>query len=621
VKVRGPLIGGVASAVVIALSIGPASASGAESCEGTACGVPKCWDSSVRLRPDMTRRVRFSCWDTTSARLVTPPAHSDVSNVSTDWSGVSFDARPHDGAPRYDEAVFEVSGHEGSVEERVRIEVVPRSENSAPVCYGDRISQRTDGTGPVDLFMHPSCYDPDDDEFVMEGGPPGVHRDSPKSVPAGESESNWYYRTATAAGEEVTTVWATDSLGARSPDARLEITVGPGVDSLPTCTPGSYTAASVIAVRSRPGATRRFGIRCEDSDADPFTAQVSSPPERGTLSIVDPIGPRSGWWGVERWYDATYVPPDDSLESDPFTITASGERGDGPAGRMAMVPRELPENHGGGCGWSPADVLNPGAGVLTVSCIDDEGDPLSAEIITEPRHGQAGPAVLTPGLYGYEDITVPYVPEPGHEGYDCVEVRITDGHGLVFKIAIDIWVRPAPPEPPDLPDPPPLPEVPPLPEAPTLPPIPPATTGPAPPEAAGTRAEPVRSVVERILGTQNVKRVRNGGGAQVWARSKLSRRDALRTGEAPSVVVVCSARCQIKGDSALAPRAKALRSSRRKSLAAVMPGQPHVLSLTLGGAERRALRRSRRPRATFRLRIRADGAAPTALRHSIPFTR
>ena len=47
----------------------------------------------------------------------------------------------------------------------------------------------------------------------------------------------WHYRTTTASGQEETTFWATDDLGARSDDTPLSVEVGPGVDRLPSCAP------------------------------------------------------------------------------------------------------------------------------------------------------------------------------------------------------------------------------------------------------------------------------------------------------------------------------------------------------------------------------------------------
>jgi hypothetical protein len=547
----------------------------------------------------MTRNVRLSCTGVVSAKLLKPPEHSDISNMSVEeYYGLRFDARPHAGAPRWDEATFELTGHEGTVEQRVRIEVIPTSENSAPICQGDQATKRSDGTGPVDLFMHPYCRDDDGDEFTIYGGPPGTHPQSPKSVPAGESDSNWMYRTATFSGTETATIWAVDSLGARSADGQLSVTVGPGVDRLPECTPSSWGSGGPYAIAHRPGQPRRFALICKDADSDPFDVRVSSPPERGALAVFD-IGEASfsSYWGAERWIDAAYAPADGSTEPDPFTVTASGANGDGQS-HFVMVPRPLPENSGAGCGWSGAEIRTSTAGVVRVSCNDDEGDPLTAEITTQPRHGTIGPAVITPARYGYDDITIPYVPDSGYEGYDCIEVRISDGHGSELKIAIDIWVKPLPP-------PLPVVELPPLP---TLPPI----------QLPGVGVPSTRAVVQQVLGTDSVKRVQDAAGVEVWARSKLSRKELARTGQATGVVVVCTARCQIRGYAELANGSKAIRSSRRKTVATVLARQPHAMALTLGAVEKRSLKRAKKPAARFKLSIRLDGAKGSSLKRTIP---
>jgi hypothetical protein len=566
----------------------------------------------------MDRSVRVSCTGATSARLVTPPAHSDVTNVAAGFSGLTFDARPHADAPREEEAVFELTGHEGSAEQRVRLEVLPNDRNSAPVCWGDRAAMRSDGTGPVEVSVNPYCWDFDGDDFVIEGGGPGVHLDLPRHVPAGEGGSGSRYRTATYSGSETTTVWATDSLGARSADAEVQVTVGPNVDRPPRCTPSSYSTADVIAVNTRPGQVRRFALICVDLDGDPFVSHLSSPPARGALALVEGP-PTAGYSAFERWSDATYVPTDDSLEPDPFSVTATGTAGDGPEARMAMVPRALPYNGGGGCGWSPAEAVSPAPAVLHVSCDDDEGDPLTAEVVTAPHHGTLTPAVVTPSAYGEQAITSTYVPEPGYEGYDCVQLRIADGHGLEFKISVDIWVRPpVKVEPPDLPELPQLPEVPELPSTPELPHVSPVVPPPTVTVPLGASGTPLRRLVEKVLGTRSVKRVKSFAGAQVWARTKLSRSGLLRLGEAPGLVVVCAGRCRVQADSVLAGGATPIRSSRRKSVVAVTPGQPQVLALTLGDAERLRLRGLRKPAARFTVSIRRAGAAAKTLKRSIP---
>jgi hypothetical protein len=352
--------------------------------------------------------------------------------------------------------------------------------------------------------------------------------------------------------------------------------------------------------------------------------------------------PQYGYWGVERWIDATYTPVDDSLEPDRFAFTAAGLRGDGPPGRMAIVPRRLPENGGGSCGYSPASIVTNLPGTAWLRCDDDDGDPLSAEVLTEPQHGIAASPVITPAAYGGDDITIPYVPNPGYEGYDCIKVRVGDGHGLEFNIVIDIWVRPAPPDPPPLPDPPGAPDLPPAPDAPPVdPPLPELTMGsvpgappPAPPHGSPHAApgaapivpahpagrEDVRALAEQALGTTAVKRLSRGGGTEVWARSKLSKNDLLRYGSAPGLAVVCLVDCEIRSDSVLAG-VRRLKATRHKTVAAKTPGQAHVVALALSRAERKALRKARKPRGTFKLSVRPAGGKARPVRRSIPIRR
>ena len=160
------------------------------------------------------------------------------------------------------------------------------------------------------------------------------------------------------------------------------MTVGPGIDRPPECRPLGWSQGDVRPIPSRPGAVRNFGLYCTDSDADPFTAAISSPPQRGLIPLFMEGPSSTGYGGREGWIDATYVPVDASLEPDPFSVTASGAQGPGPAVRMAIVPRELPANGGGGCGWGSAGTQTNVPGELHFNCDDEEGDPLSARVIT-----------------------------------------------------------------------------------------------------------------------------------------------------------------------------------------------------------------------------------------------
>lgn len=588
--------------VIIAVGLGapqPARAAACDEANSSSCGKPSCWVDRVKLRPDRTRAIRLSCYNAKDAKLKTPPEHSDISNLTANYDGVRFDAKPREGAPRDDSMVLEIVGQEQPIDLHVPIQVIPLSENTAPTCYGGSYTQRSDGTGPVDVSMWPWCRDEEGDGFTLEGGGRGVHLTSPATVPPGEGGLSWLYRTATWSGTETTSIWATDELGARGSDASIDVTVGPGVDRLPYCAAMSSWGYDVIPIRMRPGTPRRFGISCSDADADEMDIKLSSPPERGVMPLFLP-DQTFGYPTTYRAVDVTYAPRDDSVEPDPFTVSVSGPRGEGPPARMAMTPVPLPENNGGWCGSGYGSVTAGTPGTLTVSCDDNEGDTVSARVVREGRHGVTGPPVVTPAKYGSQDVTIPYVPEPGYEGYDCVELLVTDGHGSEYKIAIDVWIYPKW----ELPPMPPLPTLPP---PPTLPPLP-----------ADLSPKEVKTLASQMLGSEHVKQVHVDGGAQVWARSKLSRKELMRKGQAPGIVVVCSRKCKVRGDAALANGSRALRTSRRKTAAAVAARQPHVMSLALGPAERRALGRAKKPQAKFNLNIRAGGGKTTSLKRSIP---
>ncbi len=187
----------------------------------------------------------------------------------------------------------------------------------------------------------------------------------------------WHYLPTIAAGEEQTTYYAIDALGARSADAPISVVLGPAVDRLPTCHPSSWsTYPAFNPIYSRPGATRRFAVMCDDADGDALQPRLTSAPTRGAFADFAPELPSHGFWGTEVWVDVTYVPHSSHEGEDRFAVTATGTRGDGPAGQMGIVSRALPANSGAGCGWSPGST-KPGVPVtLEATCEDTDGDPV-----------------------------------------------------------------------------------------------------------------------------------------------------------------------------------------------------------------------------------------------------
>jgi hypothetical protein len=585
-------------------------------CTDDQCGVPECWSTPLRVRPDMPRTLRVSCSRVVSAKLVSGPAHGTISDVSSNWGMLAFTIRANADAPRDDEVVFEVAGEWETIEQRFPIEVKPLAENLPPTCYGAEAKQRSDGKGPVDVYLWPYCYDPDGDEFSARGDGPGVHVEERVEFGANETLSSWRYRTAIHVGTEIARLWTTDVLGARSEDAELKMTVGPDVDRLPECypQPGTWSYSGLPTIATRPGVTRRFGIVCTDWDADPFVTAITAPPKRGALATV-PVGPGhepSGY--TQQSLEATYVPVGDSMEPDEFTLTAAGSRGTAEQ-RVSIVPRALPENGYGGCSYGGIWTSTGVAATAQLDCHDEEGDELSVEIVDAPRHGTLGPVLTVPAPMGSVRHTVEYLPEPGFKGYDCFKVAIFDAHGFRSEMLIEVNVGETPIFLPPLPYPDPLPPLPfPLPPA-----FPPSGRPGPPPRAVEAM---VKGYVKQALDTPTVRRLPSTGDAQVWAPARLSKRELLRDGVEPAMVVLCPSGCRLRSDTELftGSRTRA-RKSRRQTAQVLGPGQGHLLLLTVTEDQRTPLSRAPRARADVRLGLRPPGRKPRTVKRAIAFGR
>ena len=608
---RGRILAGVILVLGVLAPAPPAEAT----CEGEECGVPSCHPANLRVRPGMPRALYVTCERAVGVKLVSGPAHGTISDLRREWSTIRFTVTAAADAPRHDEIVLEVAGEWKTIQQSFPIEVKPLSENEPPTCYGAEVSKRSAGDGPVEVYMNPWCGDPDGDELTATGTGPGVHLHTPVEIASNHTLSSWWYRTATHAGSETTLLRATDVLGASS-EVELHVTVGPGVDRLAACGVNNVnTDEGTYVIHARPGAVRRFGISCGDPDGDPFVMTPSVAPSRGAFTPVLGMTGTDGFsW---QQYDTTYVPADDSMEPDEFAVTATGTHGSQQA-RMRIVPRALPENGGGWCNWGGMYTFENVPTESVVECIDEEGDELSIEVLEAPRHGIAGPPVVTPWLYGHTRITIPYVPQPGFAGYDCLKVRVTDGNGLEQTMLLEVDVQrlvEAPLPVPELPlTPPPLP----LPDLPLRPIAPPGA--PAPPAAAIDAM--VRTYAEQALDAPSVRKLPSTGDAHVWAPATLSKAELLRDGVEPALVVICPRGCRLRSRAELfsGSRARA-RASRRRSAHQLAPGAAHLLWTTVARDQRRALRRASRAHAAFTLALRPNEAAPRSLERRIPFGR
>ncbi|HEX8120117.1 MAG TPA: hypothetical protein VF549_02520 [Solirubrobacteraceae bacterium] len=479
-------------AIAGALAGVPSPAAAQDDCgDATGCAVPQCNENHIDARPGIERAYRLNCWPKDSFSLAEGPQHGTLTELHDEWGTITWHYRADDDAPRDDAFVLEVKGPNGTIHHRIDVTITPLDVNTPPKCDPVEIAERTLGLAPVELGFFVQCWDDQGDAFTIDGGGPGEHLDAPRDVPSQHGNTPWRYRTATSDGAESTTYWATDDVGARGAEAPISVEVGTGVDRLPTCGPNPSYGYEPNPVYARPGDIRRFTVICADPDGDPFVPAVSEPPSHGVMTLV-PGAPSSSWSGaLETFSGATYVPtPGDTPQEDPFSVTATGPKGAGPPAKMTIVPRALPENGGGGCGWSGGGRTAPGVPLpLWAGCGDDDGDELTAEIWRAPEHGVATPPVVTPGLTDGQIINFAYTPALGFGGWDCVGIRVSDGHGLSFELLYQVFVEAPVDVPPiDLPpvDPPDLPEVdPPLDNA-----TPPSDDAAPPPSDDPTPSEP-----------------------------------------------------------------------------------------------------------------------------------
>ena len=520
------------AARIVTIVLGSALLLGALASTASAAATPECFTPETWDRPGLDRPHELDCHRAWGVELARGPSHGRLTGFAFDDDAqtASWRYRADDDAPAEDALELRLQGPGGTTTQRVTIHVTPRAQNTAPQCQPASAAQRTAGTAPAVVAVDLYCWDYENDSFVIDGGGPGEHLDGPKAVRGGDAGGAevpvWHYRTATASGQEATTFWATDDLGARSDDTPLSVEVGPGVDRLPSClpTPGAADPeADFLPVYARAGATRRFGVVCSDADHDPLTVRVGAAPARGALTTFAPGAVEDHDWGTERWVDAVYRPADRSGQSDPFSVVAAAH-GHTTETKLAILNADDEHWFGGlGCATDTATTTAGTPGVIRFSCADDDGDPLQATVTKAPDHGAAAPPALSPARYGWDDVAVAWTPEPGFVGIDNVGLRVADGHGVQVDLSVDLYVYAA-----DAPTP----------AAPALP----ATGRPSVGQAAAVAPADQARIA---LGTRDVALVRRLGDASVFAKRSAVRRGLAPHAGSTALAVTCPLTCRV----------------------------------------------------------------------------
>jgi hypothetical protein len=522
---------------------------------------PTCSPTQLWARPGIERGYAVSCDHTDTVTLTRAPAHGQLGSFVWDGEWARLRYTPAAGAPDTDSLELVASGPGGSVAATVTFHVIPLSENTAPSCSSLADARRSDGQGPVEFTLYPQCSDAEHDALTVHGGGPGVHLDEPAAIAGGMPwyhVPQWRYRTAALTGTESASYWAVDEFGAKSADAPVSLAFGPGVDRPVECRPEVGGPADVLV---RPGATRNFGIACEDADGDAFTARLGSPPQRGTFTTFTPeLMPAPPNGGRLTLIDVTYAPASASTEPDPFSVVAetSGGSREFP---LRLVPTLDDSPAGGRCGWGSVSTAFGKPADLVVECADPQGDPLQAVITTPPDHGTANPPVIVPGRFGEQQVVIRYTPAAGFTGRDYVGVSVDGGWEMLIRVDVGLPMVPFPPPP----------------------------TGPGRPAPGQPPARSPAAQARAALGVRAVRLVRKAGVARIYAAKRAVRAVAGR----PALAVTCDLACRVEG------RLKGRRSGRQRI--SVKPGHAGVISVP---------RRVGPGQLAFALTIRADGGAP-----------
>ncbi|HEX4344176.1 MAG TPA: hypothetical protein VHZ31_01310 [Solirubrobacteraceae bacterium] len=552
---------------------------------------PSCDATTIWARPGIAHVHELSCWGVDSVELASPPQHARLEGLVLSYE-VKFRLTPDASSPEDDAFTLHLTGQGGTTDQVIHIDTVPLSRNTPPHCYPVSVAQRTSAATPTLVGFEVSCLDDEHDDFTIYGGGPGTHPDAPL-FDDGHLGSTvaWHYLPTIASGQEQTTYYAVDELGARSADAPISVEVGPAVDRRPLCSQDGFFPIPSLGVLSRPGATRHVVVYCGDADRDPVVPRVAIAPSRGDLTAFDvgPLQQLAAGSGVR--IDATYVPRTPFEGSDQFAVVAGGPRGDGSPLPVEVTARALPANEPATCWASPAHIGDDPEADLTASCRDDDGDPITAALVTAPAHGHAAAPVVRPDYFAPDqDLSVGYTPDPGYVGHDALTVAISDASGVTQTLELTVttgWTTGIT-APYTIGEPYAWPEL-------SWP------SGPTWQPSVG-QALPVTPVEQarRALGTRAVRLVARVGDAGVYARRDVVRASA----HTRALAVTCPVRCAVTSRSSVAGRGAGAVRHR------VSPGRAAALSLALSSAQRARVRRAGHARVLFRLTVTRTGGKP-----------
>lgn len=390
--------------------------------------------ASQRVDNDTTRGVSLQCYDADRDQLtvsIDGPSHGTLGAVTThkydqpEYTYYSVTYTPEHGYVGPDSFSYKASdGTDESQAAEVSFDV---TDPSPPTCAEPpALTMRPDHSAGFSLYSGPqSCNGSPGNmspflKFRITQQPEhGTLEDTDNS---GNSGYVTYKPVDGYRGTDSFKYVATNG-GGDSNEVTQQITLDPDYNRTPGCSspgPPSMRVGGKVTVQ----------LYCYDADGDPITFTVDSAGTRGTVGpLTDDPGP--GNFGFPGWRYVTYTAPADVGDGqDSFSYTATDDRGTSSptAGVQKFVVHPADYDTAPHCeSYGPygTSIESGTSGWISTQCSDDERDPLTYSIVTEPSHGTM--AIREQGdSNGIKYYYFEYKPDAGYLGDDSFSYRATD---------------------------------------------------------------------------------------------------------------------------------------------------------------------------------------------------
>ena len=163
-----------------------------------------------------------------------------------------------------------------------------------------------------------------------------------------------------------------------------------------------------------------------DTEGDVLTAEIVTQPEDGTVTLNSDgsfiYEPNAGYFGTDTF---TYIANDGEEDSNPATVSITVNE--------VVPPNTTPQAVNDEYQTDEDETLTRAAPGVLENDTDDEGDALTAEIVTQPENGTV--TLNSNGSFTYE-------PNTGYSGSDSFTYIANDGNDNSNEATVNITVNP-----------------------------------------------------------------------------------------------------------------------------------------------------------------------------------